>query len=348
MYDEILRSAVPDELLRETLALCRIPSPSGFTEKITRYLERELSSLGYQPRRMEKGGLTCDLGGEGDDLVVSAHIDTIGAQVNAVRDNGRLRLALIGGVVLANLDGENCEVHTRDGRVYGGTLQLDQPSSHANGEVRTTVRTADTVEVVLDAKVFSKADTLALGIQNGDYVCFDPRAVLTPEGYIKSRHLDDKAPVAILLALARQYARENRRPGRHTVLHFPDWEEVGHGGACGLPAGTREFLAVDVGVVGRDMEGSEYAVSVVAKDSFGPYHYGTTSRLIGAARAAGAPCAVDVYPERYGSDAGAALRAGLDVRTGLIGPGVSATHGYERAHKEGLTAALALLQEYVG
>ena len=347
LYQEILNGPYTDALVRETLALCRIPGPVGYTAEVRDYVENRLHEMGYETSRINKGGLLCDLGGEGRTLTVSAHLDSIGTMVSHILPNGRLHVAMLGGVVLANLDTENCEVLTRSGKRIPGTLQLNEPSTHACGEVRTRERNPYTMEVVLDAITSSAEETRALGVENGCYVFFDPRSVES-NGFIKSRYLDDRALVAILLQYAALLKDTGRTPGRHTVLHFADFEEIGLGGSAGLPAGTEEFLAADVGIVGKEREGNEFSVTIVAKDASMPYDYDVTCGMIEAAKRAGAPYVVDVFPERYGSDAGAAVRAGHDVRIGLFGPGVSATHGYERTHRQAMAAALAMLNEYIG
>ena len=346
-YQEILNGPYMDMLVRETLALCRIPGPTGYTEEIRAYTEDRLHAMGYETSRIHKGGFLCDLGGEGDTLVVSAHLDSIGTMVSHILPNGRLHVAMLGGVVLANLDAENCEVLTRSGARIPGTLQLDEPSTHACGEVRTRERTPYTMEVVLDAITASAEETRALGVENGCYVFFDPKE-RESNGFIKSRYLDDRAQVAILLICAAILKDTGKVPGRHTVFQFADFEEIGLGGSTFLPEGTGEYLAADVGIVGKEREGNEYSVTIVAKDASMPYDYDVTCGMIEAAKRAGAPYVVDVFPERYGSDAGAAVRAGHDVRIGLFGPGVSATHGYERTHRRALAAALAMLTEYLG
>ena len=346
-FNEVMEGPLAQELVEETVRLCRIPGPTGWTEEICAYVEQKLRAYGWEPRRIHKGGLLCDLGGEGDTLVVSAHLDAIGTMVSSVLPNGRLRLAALGGVVFANLDSENCTVYTRGGRAISGTLQLDEPSTHANGEVRTRERNRMTMEVVLDEETSSAAETRALGVENGDYVVFDPK-VCEAGGFIKSRALDDRAQAAVLLVYAKWLRETGRTPGRHTVLQFADFEEIGLGGSAGLPEDVREFLAADVGIIGRELEGNEFSVSIVAKDASMPYDPRVTRGLIDAAERAGAPYVVDVYPERYGSDAGAAVRAGHNVRIGLFGPGVSATHGYERTHRKAIAAAFATLVSYIG
>ena len=347
LYQDILNGPYTDALVSDTLELCRIPGPAGYTSLVRDCVERKLHAMGYETSRIHKGGLLCDLGGEGDMLVVSAHLDSIGTMVSHILPNGHLHLAAIGGVVFANLDAENCEVLTRSGKRIPGTLQLNEPSTHACGEVRTRERNPYTMEVVLDEITSSAEETKALGVENGCYVFFDPKAVES-NGFVKSRYLDDREQVAILLQYAAYLKDTGRKPGRHTVLQFADFEEIGLGGSTGLPEGVKEFLAADVGLVGKEREGDEYSVTIVAKDASMPYDYDVTCNLIGAAKRAGAPYVVDVFPERYGSDAGAAVRAGYNVRIGLYGPGTSATHGYERTHRRALAASLAMLIEYLG
>lgn len=88
--------------------------------------------------------------------------------------------------------------------------------------------------------------------------------------------------------------------------------------------------------------GDEYHVSICAKDSSGPYDYGMRSRLVSLAQKNKIPYKVDIFPF-YGSDGSAALSAGYDIRVGLIGPGVSASHGVERTHTKGLQATKDLI-----
>ncbi len=345
-YQEILNGPYMDMLVRETLAMCRIPGPIGYTGEIRTYVEDKLHAMGYETSRIHRGGFLCDLGGEGDPLVVSAHLDSIGAMVSHILPNGHLHVAPLGGVVLANLDSENCEVLTRSGERISGTLQLDEPSDHASDAARTRERSPYTMEVMLDAITASVEETRALGVENGCYVFFDPK-VRESNGFIKSRYLDDRAQAAILLTCAAILKDTGKTPGRHTILQFTDYEETGLGGATGMPEGVGEYLAVDVCIIGKEREGNEYSVTIVAKDARMPYDYAVTCSMIEAAKRAGAPYVVDVFPERYTSDADAAVCAGHDVRIGLFGPGVCATHGYERTHRRALAATLAMLTEYI-
>mgnify|MGYP001647762055 CR=1 FL=1 len=277
---------------------------------------------------------------------MEAHIDTLGAMVSEIRPNGYLALSPIGGMNANNAEAENCTVYTRDGRTYTGTFQLQNASIHVNGDYDSTKRTYENMEVVLDEMVSSKEDTLALGILPGDIVCFDPRTTYTKSGYIKSRFLDDKLSVGILLGYARYLKDERITPERAVYAHITSFEEVGHGGSASVPAGVTEAISVDMGCVGEGLTCDERMVSICAKDSGGPYHYDVVSALIEAARIAKVDFAVDVYPH-YGSDAEAGLRSGIDCRHGLIGSGVYASHGYERSHVKGMENTFRLLKAYL-
>ncbi|MFW5688597.1 MAG: peptidase M42, partial [Spirochaetota bacterium] len=240
---------------------------------------------------------------------------------------------------------ESCEVHTRDGRTYTGTFQPVNPAVHVNTKLADFKPTEENTEIVLDLPVSSAEEVAGYGIRAGDIISLDPRTTVSG-GFIKSRHLDDKASAGVLLSLAALVADGEIELGRRVHLLFTTYEEVGHGGSAGIPADTEEMISVDMGAVGDDLLATEHQVSICAKDSGGPYDYAVTSALIDAAEQSGASYSVDIYP-RYGSDVEATLRAGFDIRHGLIGPGVSASHGYERTHRDGVEATLALLAHYV-
>ena len=338
-----------DFILKHLKALLSIYSPTGYTKDVTDYLMKEYKALGYEPQKTVKGGVLVDLGGkdEKNAVFLEAHVDTLGAMVREIKGNGRLALTPLGGMNANNAEGENCRIITRSGKVYEGTCQLCDASVHVNGKYDETQRTFDTVEVLPDEKINTKEDTKALGIMTGDIVAFDPRTTITQSGYIKSRFLDDKLSAAILLGYAAYLKEEHIVTERKLYQHFTVYEEVGHGGAASIPEGVTEVLSVDMGCVGDGLECKEYQVSICAKDSGGPYTYEVVSNLIEAAKKANLDFAVDVYPH-YGSDAEAALRAGYDVRHGLIGAGVYASHGYERSHVDGMKNAFLLLKSYLG
>lgn len=336
-----------DYVLEQMKTILAIDSPSGFTNKVTDYLCDEYRRLGYTPVKTAKGGVLVDLGGgpEANGLLLESHVDTLGAMVAEIKGDGRLRLTAIGGMEPNNGEAENCTIYTRDGRTYEGTFQLIDPSVHVNSDYHTEKRTYDTMEVVLDEFVDCKEDVQELGIMNGDIVAFDPRTRVTRTGYIKSRFLDDKFGTAILMGYAKYLKNTGKVPTRRTYQHITVYEEVGHG-ACGtVPERVTDVVSVDMGCIGLGLECTERQVSICAKDSRGPYNYDVTSALIEAARKTGADFAVDIYPH-YGSDADMVLTAGYDVRHGLIGPGIFASHGYERGHIEGAENTLKLLIGY--
>lgn len=335
-----------DYIVKETKELLAVPGPSGFTGDAAAHLMKKLAEMGYEPVQTRKGAVLVELGGEKDAVLVSAHIDTLGAMVAEIKANGRLRLTNIGGLNANNTETENCMVFTREGRTYEATFQLANASVHVNSAYDETARNFDTMELVLDEKVKTKEEVEKLGIMAGDFVCFEPRTRVTESGYIKSRFLDDKLSSGILLGYARYLKEEKVVPGRKVCLMFTSYEEVGHGGAAPVPEDTVEFLSVDMGCVGDGLGCDETMVSICAKDSMGPYDYSVVSNLIRVAKEKKLAFAVDVYPH-YGSDADAALKAGHDVKHGLIGPGVYASHGYERSHIEGVRNTFELLRGYL-
>ena len=328
--------------------LLAMDSPSGYTAKAAAWVKEAFEKLGFNAQITVKGGVLIDLGGEDvkDGLLLEAHGDTLGAMVAEVKGNGRLRLTPLGGMRAENAETENVRIYTRVGKVIEGTCQLANASAHVNGSYGDTKRSWDTVEIVLDEDVNTAADTRALGIEVGDIVCFDPRTRRTASGYLKSRFLDDKLSVGILLGLAKFLADHKIVPSRRVWVHVTVYEEVGHGGSASVPAGVTEAISVDMGCVGNGLQCTERQVSICAKDSGGPYSYDVVGKLIAAAKATEADYAVDVYPF-YGSDVEATLRSGVDIRHGLIGAGVYASHGYERSHIDGVYNTLKVLCGYL-
>ncbi len=337
-----------DYAWEQASALLAIDSPTGFTEKAAAWVQTQFAALGFDAKITTKGGVLVDLGGEDKEnaLMLAAHTDTLGGMVAQVKGNGRLRLTALGGMNANNGETENVRVYTREGKVYEGTLQLCNASVHVNGEYSNAKRSFDTTEVVLDEDCKSADDAQKLGIAVGDIVCFDPRTHRTASGYLKSRFLDDKLSVGILLGFAKYLSDNKITLKRRTYVHITVYEEVGHGGSGSVPAGVTEAISVDMGCVGDGLQCTEKQVSICAKDSGGPYSYAVVGDLIAAAKKAGADYAVDVYPY-YGSDVEATLRGGYDIRHGLIGPGVYASHGYERSHIDGVHNTLKLLKGYL-
>ncbi len=337
-----------DYAWERTAALLAIDSPSGYTAQAARWVKESFAALGFPAQITTKGGVLVDLGGRDsqDGLLLEAHADTLGAMVAQIKGNGRLKLTALGGMRPENAEAENVRVYTRQGRVISGTCQLCNASVHVNGSYSDTKRTWDTVEIVLDEDVSTGEDTRNLGIQVGDIVCFEPRALRTESGYLKSRFLDDKLSVGILLAFAKYLADHQVTPARRTWIHVTVYEEVGHGGSASVPAGVTEAISVDMGCVGDGLSCTERQVSICAKDSGGPYSYEVVGKLIAAAQKTQADYAVDVYPY-YGSDVEATLRGGADLRHGLIGSGVYASHGYERSHIDGVYNTIKVLCGYL-
>ncbi len=344
----MLERIYADHAWEMTSQLLAVDSPSGFTDRATDWVRTAFEALGFATKITAKGGVLVDLGGKdvNDGLLLAAHADTLGGMVAEIKGNGRLRLTPLGGMSANNGESENVRVYTRCGKVIDGTLQLCNASVHVNSDYATTSRSFDTTEVVLDEPVSSGDDVKKLGIETGDIVCFDPRTRRTASGYLKSRFLDDKLSVGILLGFAKYLADKKITLARRTWVHITVYEEVGHGGSASVPEGVTEAISVDMGCVGSGLSCTERQVSICAKDSGGPYSYQVVGKLIDAAKKTGADYAVDVYPH-YGSDVEATLRAGFDIRHGLIGAGVYASHGYERSHIDGVYNTLKVLCGYL-
>ena len=337
-----------DYAWQQAAALLAIDSPAGFTAKAAAWVQEAFGTLGFPAKITQKGGVLIDLGGldTSDALLLEAHTDTLGGMVSRIKGDGRLQLTKIGGMRAENGEAENVRVYTREGAIYEGTLQLCNASVHVNPDYKTAKRDFDTTEIVLDEDVRSAEEVRKLGIEVGDFVCFEPRTRRTASGYLKSRFLDDKLSVGILLGFAK-YLHDNAITlKRRTYVHVTVYEEVGHGGAASVPAGVTEAISVDMGCVGEGLNCTEKQVSICAKDSAGPYSYEVVGKLIAAAKKTGADYAVDIYPF-YSSDVDVTLSAGFDLRHGLIGPGVYASHGYERSHMDGVYNTLKLLLGYL-
>ncbi|GHU82337.1 peptidase M42 [Clostridia bacterium] len=344
-----MRQADQAYMLEQLKNLLEIDSTTGMYQKIEAYLAAEATRLGYAPVALRKGGLTVDLGGTENGLVLTAHADDIGLIVRYVNPDGSIRVINVGGLHPFLCEHANVRLYARGGRVYTGTMRRANPSLHLMSDAERTALAAydQNFFLYLDEDVHSPDDVAALGVRCGDVIALDPATVFTPSGYIKSRFLDDKTSVAILLTFMRAVREEKIALARHVTVHFSFFEEIGHGGASGIPEDTAEVLAVDIGCCGPTHYSDEKKVSICAMDTFAPYHPGVVDALVAAAERAGVAYALDVFVPHYGSDANAALKAGLDVRHGLIGPGVLETHGYERTHVDALAATYALLRAYI-
>ena len=344
---KIVLNKYTDFIVEKTTELLNIDSPTGYTKEAAAWVKDEFEKLGFKTKTTNKGGVIVDLTGKDKEngLLLEAHTDTLGGMVATIKDNGRLQLTNLGGMNPNNAETENVRVVTKFNGIYEGTFQLNNASIHVNGKYDETKREWESCEVVLDEDVKSKEDTEKLGISVGDIVCFEPCVRVTKSGYIKSRFLDDKLSVGILLGLAKYIKDKKVTPKRALYAHITVFEEVGHGGSGNVPKGCTEAISVDMGCVGEGLTCTEKQVSICAKDSGGPYSYEVVKGLVSAAKESGADYAVDIYPH-YGSDVEATLRSGVDLRHGLIGAGVYASHGYERSHRDGAENVLRLLIQY--
>jgi putative aminopeptidase FrvX len=332
-------------MVQATAELCRIPSPTGYTHLVTDHLEEMIGELGLPVAVTPKGSLVVSLPSakSGEGRLLSAHVDTLGAMVKEIKPSGRLKLTNVGGYDWSTIEGEFCQVHRANGEAVTGTIVTTKSSYHVHGSALVDLkRDAESIEVRLDETASSAADVADLGIAVGDFVSIDPKTTVTATGYVKSRHLDDKACVAICLGVAKALVETKEQLSRPTYLYFSVFEEVGHGTSAGLPDGVTDVIAVDMAAVGAGQTSDERAVTICAKDSSGPYHYGLTRQLIDLAAREDIDHRVDIYPY-YASDVSQALRAGYDIRGALIGPGVDSSHAYERLHRDSLDATARLL-----
>ncbi len=337
-----------EELLQTTKELVSIPSPSGYTDEVISWVEGRMQELGVETKRNHKGGLIATIEGADSSRqrMLTAHVDTLGAMIKEIKSDGRLRLSLIGGFRFNAIEGEYCEIITGDGKRFTGTILLHQTSVHVyknNGEIK---RDEQNMEVRLDERVANAEDVKKLGIRVGDFTSFDPRVQLTESGFIKSRHLDDKASVALLLANIKKLKEDNKTLPHTTHFLISNNEEIGYGGNSNIPGETVEYIAVDMGALGDGQSSDEYTVSICAKDSSGPYHYRLREHLVSLAEEHHIEYKLDIYPY-YGSDASAAIRAGVDIRHALIGPGIDASHAYERTHEDSMLHTAHLIYRYL-
>jgi putative aminopeptidase FrvX len=329
--------------------LLNTPSPTGLAEPAIAFTEQTLASFpGLVLNRTHKGALVATWNGETDTAprALTAHADTLGAMVKEIKPNGRLWMTKIGGYAWNTVEGEGCMVFASHGEAVRGSILFEMASGHVFGaKVNETKREDDNMEVRLDARTTSQAETEALGIRVGDFIAFDPRLELT-NGFVRSRHLDDKAGVACLVAAVKTLHEAGLQPAQTTYLHISNYEEVGHGAAAGIPAKVTELISVDMAAVGEGQTSDEFHTTLCVKDSGGPYHHEMSQKLRQLADKHTIPYKVDIYPY-YGSDGEAYWRAGGDVALALIGPGVDASHNYERTHLDALLATTQWLVAYL-
>jgi putative aminopeptidase FrvX len=329
--------------------LLTTPSPTGDTQKAITLVEKHFKELGITTKRTLKNALIATIEGKDDSKhrTLSAHVDTLGAMVKEIKSDGKLKLSQLGGYAWSTIEGEYCTISTQEDGEFTGTILLDKASTHVFGsKVNEVTRSEENIVVRIDEKVKSKKDVLALGISVGDFVYLDTRTTVTPSGFIKSRHLDDKACVASILGIAEYLVTNNLMPEYTTNFFISNYEEVGHGSSASIPPKTFEFLAIDMAAPGDGQESSEYEVTICAKDSTGPYDLEFRRKLVALAKENNLNYNIDIYPF-YGSDASAALRAGHEIVHGLIGPGVDASHSFERLHDSSIDDTVILGIAYV-
>lgn len=335
-----------EQILKYIKDLCETPSPTGYTKRAEKYLMEEFEKMGYKPYQNHKGNVIVPIKeGKENGLLLSAHVDTLGLMVRSIKANGRLRVTALGGYPLAYGEQENVTIITRSGKEYTGVFRINEPAVHGSTDPKDISRDDKNMEVVIDEITNSAEETEKLGISAGDFIAYYPR-FRVDNGFVKSRHLDDKASAGVLMALAKDIKENNININRPLYLAFTIYEEVGHGAASGHPQGITDMIAVDMGVVYDDLKTDETKVSICAKDSSGPYNYDLTNELIEEAKANDIDYAIDIYP-LYGSDASAAVASANDFRHALVGSGVAASHGYERTHVNGLNGLYKLLKSYI-
>ena len=334
--------------------LLNVPSPTGRTEDAIAFVEKELSAFKQlKLSRTRKGALVAKWEGPSTSSgkndaprALTAHVDTLGAMVKEIKSNGRLKITRIGGLLLNGVETESCWVFASKGEKIRGSLLIDAASSHVYGaKASETKRDEDHMEIRLDAVSMSEADTRKLGINIGDFVAFDPRVEVT-NGFVRSRFLDDKACVATVVAAIKSLTESGQSPAQNVTFLISNYEEVGHGAAAGIPSDVHELVAMDMAAGGDGQESDEFHATLCVKDSGGPYHHGLSDKLRLIADANGIPFKTDIYPY-YSSDGEAFWRAGGDVAVALIGPGVDASHNYERTHTDALVATTNWIMAYL-
>lgn len=337
-----------DYLLQFGVQLLKTPSPTGDTKKAVDFVKNELEKY-YPCEYTRKGACLCKIEGEdtSEALLLSAHVDTLGAMVKELKTNGRLKMSMIGGYAWATVEGLEVTIATEEGKHYTGTIMTTAASSHVNGGLTQSIERNDAnLEIRVDEVVHNKEDLEKLGIQVGDFIYYNTGARLCESGYLKSRHLDDKACVITLVGIAKYLKENNIKPPKTTYLFISNYEEVGHGSSAGIPKEVTEFISVDMAAPGPGQTSDEEKVTICVKDSSGPYDIDMKRKLIKLAEENEIPYVLDIYPF-YSSDASAAQRAGVDARAALIGPGVDASHSFERTHKNGIEATTDLAISYV-
>ena len=336
-----------DYTLKLLEEIINIPSPTGYCNNVMSHIEKVANEFQFKFEKNKKGNGIIEILGEDNSYCVGipVHVDTLGAMVRSINSDGTIKITSIGGNLFPTLDGEYCKIHTRSGKIYTGTMLSTSPAIHVYKDSKDKERNEENMMVRLDEVVKSKEDVQALKIETGDFISIEPKFTITPSGFVKTRYLDDKAGTACALSLMELFKRLNTKPKNKVKIIVSTYEEVGHG-CANIPGDIDELVGIDMGCIGLDLACTEQDVSICAKDSSGPYDYDITSKLIKLAVDNNIKHAVDIYP-MYGSDVSASLSAGNDIKGGLIGPGVHASHGMERTHIDGIENTIKLIYTYL-
>lgn len=334
-------------LINSFKKIINIPSPVGYYIELNPVLEEMAQELELSVTRDNRSTTYITIPGKNTEktIMVGAHADTLGMMVYKIEKDGKLRVRQLGGCNFNNLEGETVYIHTRYGKKYSGLLACQSHSVHVFEDARSLERNESTMIILLDENISTKEEVQALGISNGDFVSVDPRMQLTQNGYLKSRFIDDKGAIACVFSVLKYLKEKNLQPLYNVIFAIPYNEEIGFGGTY-IPEGVSEYLAIDIGLISPDLEGSEHSVSICAKDNAAPYDYELTNRLIECAKATDTKYAVDVF-YRYGTDANAAMRAGNNLRAAAFGMAVYCSHGMERTHLDGMIGTANILLEYL-
>jgi peptidase M42 family hydrolase len=328
--------------------LLAIPSPTGFTDTAVRHVCGELEALGVAYDLTRRGAIRARLPGAeaaGGRAIVS-HLDTLGAQVRFIKDNQRLALVPIGTWSARFAEGARATVFTEKG-AYRGTILPLKASGHAfDDEIDTQPVGWDYVELRLDVIASKPGEVARLGVEIGDIVAIDPQPEFTDTGFIVSRHLDNKAGVAVMLAAIKALTEAESRLPVDAHWLFTISEEVGHGAAAILMPDIASLVAVDNGTTAPGQASSEFGVTIAMADQTGPFDYHLSRKLAHLCAQNDIRCQKDVF-RHYRSDSASAVEAGADVRTALVTFGVDASHGYERIHMHALRSLAELLTAYV-
>lgn len=337
-----------EKILENTKKYLAIPSPTGFTQRAVEEFEKEAKSMGFKTFKTNKGALMVEVEGKNNSKskVITAHIDTLGAMVKCIEPDGKIRYNRVGGGCFGQVEGENATIISRKNGEFRGSIMPDVASTHIYGQPGANVeRNQDNMYFRLDEKISKRSDVQNLGIGVGDYIYMDTRFEVTDTGFVKSRYLDNKLAVAMVLELLKMIERQDINLEYKTYFYISNYEEAGHGISY-LPEDSFEMIAIDIGIVGDRQNSDEYSVSIAAKDKKTPYNYEFRNKLVDLCEEKGIGFKVDLY-NFYSTDSTQAMHQGKDINFSSIGPGVNSTHHYERTHIESIDNTMKLLIAYI-